>query len=80
MIDWEGSFDLEALASQMKTDAEDGTERRRQRSLEVLQRRGMMEFELDDDAGTDLFDDGDTSEDDVDTSSLRGRPSGLGES
>lgn len=64
MIDWEDSFDLEALASKLKSDPEDASERRSARHLSLLQRRGVMEVDTGEDDLADLFAEEDSSEDD----------------
>lgn len=65
MIDWEDSFDLEALASKLKSGPEDASERRPARQLALQQRRGVMEVHTGEEYLADLFGDEDSSEDDV---------------
>ena len=52
MIDWEDAFSLEGLASGMRDDP-DSQERRGPRTLALLQRRGLLDFELE---GEDVMD------------------------
>lgn len=66
MIDWEDSFDLEALVSQVKRDASPGGERHTLRALSLLRSHGTLEFELCVDPETTRFDEIDTSTSEAD--------------
>lgn len=46
MIDWEDAFDLSALTAQVKDESGENFDRRSGELLARLQRKGLMDFEL----------------------------------
>lgn len=71
MTDWEQPLELDALSARVKADRNDVLTHDGARSLAVLQRRGLLDFELVDDLGYDLTEE--VAEEDLPPSAAPGR-------